>query len=474
MHLEMHLEQTQHSEKGAGTAGKRDPERTKNSGLLQGRNQPIPIRNEDELAHLFLSEFYKKQQSCNISNLDLSAILKILRAASCFPKEVKVLASKVEDKVRQLWNLAIFEMWTEQRTNEAFAQLDRLAQLVSKTTLIQFGNDSFEEDEGFQFPGQEFLKTVRNYRSSINLLKRPESEERVKSMDVKYLKRRFKDLRTGQETSNIEDLVMRVETVFLRGLSGSGKSSEISRILSDWAKGLSLKPVVCCFKIAIEPQQETLSLNEMLWKNLAQTPAGPESFDHLEKLASEGRIAILFDRVDNLGTLTKDDLKEATKAASQPHVQTSLKVLCLGILTKRLLPGAKLIATIGSFFVPNDILANPSMSVLYDIEDLNNEEIEDLVAKIEDDEKQQKIINDRLCEIVNAGHHQLVKTPMLVNSLIDLIRRSSLENKISDNEVYLALFTRNMSFSTETESTEDLIYFLRFLKLFQMQVACTV
>ena len=180
MHLEMHLEQTQHIEKGAGTAGKRDPERTKNSGLLQGRNQPIPIRNEDELAHLFLSEFYKKQQSCNISNLDLSAILKILRAASCFPKEVKVLASKVEDKVRQLWNLAIFEMWTEQRTNEAFAQLDRLAQLVLKTTLTQFGNDSFEEDEGFQFPGQEFLKTVRRYRSSINLLKRPESEERVK------------------------------------------------------------------------------------------------------------------------------------------------------------------------------------------------------------------------------------------------------------------------------------------------------
>ena len=139
MHLEMHLEQTQHSEKGAGTAGKRDPERTKNSGLLQGRNQPIPIRNEDELAHLFLSEFYKKQQSCNISNLDLSAILKILRAASCFPKEVKVLASKVEDKVRQLWNLAVFEMWTEQRTNEAFAQLEQLAQLVSKTTLIQVG-----------------------------------------------------------------------------------------------------------------------------------------------------------------------------------------------------------------------------------------------------------------------------------------------------------------------------------------------
>ena len=68
----------------------------------------------------------------------------------------------------------------------------------------------------------------------------------------------------------------------------------------------------------------------------------------------------------------------------------------------------------------------------------------------------------------------LMKTPMLVNSLIQLIRRRSLGNKISDNEVYLALFTRNMSFSTETESTEDLIYFLRFLKLFQMQVACTV
>ena len=75
---------------------------------FQGRNQPIPIRNEHELAHLFLSEFYKKQKSCSISSLDIKAILRILSSASCFPKNVKMQAQRVEDKVRELWNLTVY------------------------------------------------------------------------------------------------------------------------------------------------------------------------------------------------------------------------------------------------------------------------------------------------------------------------------------------------------------------------------
>ena len=164
----MHLELQQSGEGG----GKKDPSRRKNSGSLQGPNQPIPIRNEHELAHLFLSEFYKRQKSCSILNLDIGGILRILVSASCFPNDVKVQAGRVEDKVRAPWNLAIFQNWTRKRTEEAFTELEHLAQLVGndQTTPSQLREDSINAKEEFDFPERAFLKAVNKYRSSIQLL----------------------------------------------------------------------------------------------------------------------------------------------------------------------------------------------------------------------------------------------------------------------------------------------------------------
>jgi len=38
--------------------------------LLQGKSQPVPINTEDELAYLYLQEFYKQKTSCDITELD--------------------------------------------------------------------------------------------------------------------------------------------------------------------------------------------------------------------------------------------------------------------------------------------------------------------------------------------------------------------------------------------------------------------
>ena len=169
--------------------------------------------------------------------------------------------------------------------------------------------------------------------------------------------------------------------------------------------------------------------------------------------------------------------------AGQPDLQVSLRAACWGILTKRVLPGVKLLATVGSFFALNEISSISPTSLLYDIEDLDNEDIHAFVGMMQDqNQKGQKLIEDQLYEITSLGNHHLLKTPMLAKDLIKLINERKIDNKISVFEVNLTLLTRHLSFCSETKPTsrnrsrralsnDNILHFLRFLKLFQMQVA---
>ena len=65
---------------------------------------------------------------------------------------------------------------------------------------------------------------------------------------------------------------------------------------------------------------------------------------------------------------------------------------------------------------------------------------------------------------------------MLAKSLIKLIKECKIDEKTPIFEVYFRLFIRNLSFCTDAKPTDepaadDQIHFLRFLKLFQMQVS---
>ena len=57
--------------------------------FLEGDNQPISIKNEHELAHLYLDQVYSILPGCNISNLNMDAILVILSRASCFHENLR-------------------------------------------------------------------------------------------------------------------------------------------------------------------------------------------------------------------------------------------------------------------------------------------------------------------------------------------------------------------------------------------------
>ena len=82
-------------------------QRSKNQSSLKqffrDENQPIPIKNEHELAYLFLEEAYNNLGgSCNISKLNMGAILTVLSKAPCFHRDLREKASLVKEKVRKL------------------------------------------------------------------------------------------------------------------------------------------------------------------------------------------------------------------------------------------------------------------------------------------------------------------------------------------------------------------------------------
>ena len=65
--------------------------------FLRGDNQPIPIKNEHEIAHLYLGEVYNHLFGCNILQLNMDAILTILSKASFFPENLRKQASVVKE-----------------------------------------------------------------------------------------------------------------------------------------------------------------------------------------------------------------------------------------------------------------------------------------------------------------------------------------------------------------------------------------
>ena len=140
-----HLEGTQKALKKRGQPfpdkDKQELDNIKNRAL--GKNQPIKITNEHELAFIFLQEFYKKESGCNIPKLDPGAILNIMTKASCFSNEMREQTKKVRDEVRNSWAHAVIENWDQIKLNAAFMEMYKLAQLVpdNQNLLMELDED---------------------------------------------------------------------------------------------------------------------------------------------------------------------------------------------------------------------------------------------------------------------------------------------------------------------------------------------
>ena len=98
--------------------------------------QAIPVKNESELAHLYLPEYYKNKPSCDILQLDCWAVLNILANSSGFSGDVRKQAASVRD-VRREWERAVVDEWGEAEEEDAFLKLKSLASLILSKDMLE-------------------------------------------------------------------------------------------------------------------------------------------------------------------------------------------------------------------------------------------------------------------------------------------------------------------------------------------------
>ena len=179
--------------------------------VVQGKSQPVPIMTEDELAHLYLQEFYKDQASCDITELDIGAILNILAKASCFTDSLRKQAATVRDKVRNKWAHVIIEDWNPTKMNDAFKELKKLAQaLPGNSNLLKELDEDFRAVKQVELGSDEYELIIDNYKTSVKNGEHKKVEEKIKKLGFGirgeiFLERRFQKKQTRQESSIGDD-----------------------------------------------------------------------------------------------------------------------------------------------------------------------------------------------------------------------------------------------------------------------------
>ena len=309
-------------------------------------NQPIPINNEHEFAHLYLEEIYNKLPGCNMLELNLDAILTILSKASCFPEIQRKQASKVRE-VRKKWLCSNMDRWTEDETKLALSQLVQLAALIPGALQSIKG-------QGMKFPGIVFHSNVQTYRSSIMKGQHEKVQFKIKKLQSDsgheiYVERCYRETSTGKTTSSVKDLLLPNRVVLLKGESGSGKSSVATKLIQRWAKGEEAEDISCILFLSAGSEGR-LSLQRILWDGNCNTVNWKEedfqeAFLGLKDLAFEGKIAILIDGLDEMGNFTLTDVSNATKASANPLLEVDMRTACAGILTQKIFPHARVLAT---------------------------------------------------------------------------------------------------------------------------------
>ena len=196
-------------------------------GLLEEENQPIPIGNEHELAYLYLGENYNRMFSfCDILQLDLEAVLKIMSKASCFSTLARTQAAKVKKYVMNNWMRVVVEEWTPEKTSSTFSDMKRLAESKSLHEKLNEAHGGLQADH----PLRQALLNLRGYRESIKNGQHEKIEEkleRLKNVNGKeiFVRRKYRHMGSDNTTDNIEDLLKPNQVTLLQGAAGAGKSS---------------------------------------------------------------------------------------------------------------------------------------------------------------------------------------------------------------------------------------------------------
>ena len=146
------------------------------------------------------------------------------------------------------------------------------------------------------------------------------------------------------------------------------------------------------------------------------------------------------DGLDELGAMSKGDVSNAARAAAHPSLAVDMRTLCAGILSKTILPGAKVLATGRSTEVINrDILEGKAL--LYEFVGLTDEDRTKLIDMMEQNKGEQERIQKELDRVATDNNEFFMKTPLMVRMIITLIidKKVTIESAKNSSEIYLML-----------------------------------
>ena len=458
--------------------------------LLEGKNQPIPIKNEHEFSHLYLQEFYKKESKCSITNLDASAILNILSKSDCFSHSVNVQASKVRDRVRNKWAHAIVENWTPTYFSESFDEISKLAKIMPNNN--QLLKELYEDkigSESLEFPLKNFLLKIRQYRTSVRDGNHSKIQDRLRKLEnihkqeifvertFQMLKPERKEENTRNKTSDIEKLVLEEPTTLLKGPAGAGKSLVATKVLQRWADGIILKDITCCLFLSTG-SEDKIPLNKIIWDEHKdfQFWGGKdfsEAFYNLKLLAYAGHLAVIIDGLDELGGISHKDIETAKRAALHPPMSVDMKTTCVGILDKVIFTGAKVFATGRNIELINtEILKDQAK--MWELMPLTKSDREQMVEMMEPDSGERKRIQEELERVSTVGNNLFLMTPLMTKTVIELSieKLVDMQRIINSSEIYLMIILKALDYHkdhntnfTEIDPPEDQFYLEMCLRL---------
>ena len=149
-----------------------------------------------------------------------------------------------------------------------------------------------------------------------------------------------------------------------------------------------MKNITCCLFLAAG-SEEKIPLNRIIWDEYHEVSRwkdheAEEAFSHLQDLADRGQLAVIIDGLDELGTMTMKDKDNAARVTMYPSLMIDMKTACLGILSKKILPGALVMATgRNTELVNKEVLEKKAH--LCELVHLTEDDRKNLIAKMEQD-----------------------------------------------------------------------------------------
>ena len=280
--------------------------------------------------------------------------------------------------------------WTQENTEKAISDLMALVQRIP-------GAHKALKMREVKFPGIAFHSNVHIYRSCIKEGQHEKIQFKIKKLESDhgneiYVERCYKETNTGELTSDVKDLILTNKVVLLKGEAGAGKSSVVTKLIQRWAEGNKAEDI-CCILFLSAGSEGRLSLYRILWDGHNDSAHWKEEDFHeaylcLKNLAIEGKMLVLIDGLDELGNFTAKDVVNASQASSNPHLEVEIRTACAGILTQKIFPGARVLATGRTTNLINEQLLKEK-AYLFDLVPLTEADRDVMVEKMQED------INDR-------------------------------------------------------------------------------